>query len=471
MNQTITPITRFDGFPRLSLDEFREQFPDAGVGQRRHPQPARCIDSTSGDERVIEGGDVRLLLITGNVSIDEALLVSTAREGWTHIAVDGDLHLEGRTTSDAYDCGMKRVYFVSGDLHAGSVDLTSIPSNTVAGRIVAQCAWLSADDDCAMRTAPELRVHARFLFAWFYSIDDLTIGPDAVIFILGNGNYCADLRLPNPSFQWHEDIHVLAEPFVYIVQREGSDAPGWVTGAIEAALARGGSIFRDGFDIACYPYHRAAQAQAEADEQRAAYLLHKKTAAIAPGFYESWLGMGGALFQAGAYRQALAAYRTAASLFPADQTGLVNLAFNYASLCALYLEQFDQAIELASMSVAHNREAESENDAFGYAYRCRAEAYLLAGRMEQAFADLEEAIRLDRHDSATQWLMGLLHYQRGDGEQARLFHARASRYQTCFSAFYDVETGTAFLYHAPTELDWDSVSLDTVSLPVGDQAR
>ncbi|MFB9240083.1 tetratricopeptide repeat protein [Massilia antarctica] len=469
MNQTITPITSLDGFPRLSLAGFHEQFPDASVGQRRNPQPERCIDSTSGDERLIDGDDVRLLLITGNVSIDEAFLLGAPRDGWSHIAVDGDLHIAGRTSCEDYDSGMNRVYFVSGDLYVGSVNLTNMPSNTVAGHIVAHCAWLSADDDCAMRTAPELRVHARFLFAWFYSIDDLTICPDAVIFILGNGKYCADLRLPNPSFQWHEDIHVLDEPFVYIVQREGSDAPGWVAGAIEAALARGESIFRDGFDIACYPYHRAAQAQADADDQRAAYLLHKKTAAIAPGFYEAWLGMGDALFQVGAYRQARAAYRTAATLFPADQTGLVNLAFNYASLCALYLDQFDEAIAMANMSVAHNRDAEYENDTFGYAYRCRAEAYLLAGRVEQAFADLEEALRLDPHDSATQWLMGLVYHQRGDGEQARLFHAKASRYQTCFSAFYDVETGTAFLYDAPTEVDWDAVSLDTVRLPAGDE--
>ncbi|RSZ59931.1 tetratricopeptide repeat protein [Massilia atriviolacea] len=454
MNPNITKIASFDGVARLTPEQFRERFPAACVGQRRDPQPRRCAEAVDRGARTVDSDGVRVVLLSGNVAIDSALLDNAADADWTHIAVDGDLHLDGCGADVFYARGIDKVYYVGGDLHVASVDLGAIASNAVAGRIVANSAWLCADDDCAMRTAPELRVHARFLFAWFYSIDDLKIAPATVVFILGSGYYCDKLRLPNPVFQWHEDIHVLAEPFVRIVEGEGSDANGWINEAIDRALGLGRTIFRDGFDIACYPHHRAAQIEAGKDEHRAAYLLHKRSAAVSPGFYEAWLGMGDALFAVGAYRQALAAYKEAGTLFPEDQNVLVNLAYNYGSLSALYLGDHDQAIALASMSIAHNSGAGCEDSDHGYAYRCRAEAYLLSQRPAQALADLERALELDNGDAASHWLLGLFHYQRGDMQQARACHAAASKYEHGFDAYADAGSGTACLYQEPSEVDW-----------------
>lgn len=465
-NNSIASITSFDGFPRLSPAQFNERFPGACVGERRDPRPGRCATSVEWGAYGVDSDSVRVLLLSGNVRLESSLLESAADDSWTHIAVDGDLHLDGCGDDVIYARGIRRVYHVGGDLHCGAVDLTAIPSNAVAGRIVADSAWLGADDDCAMRTAPELRLHARYLFVWFYSIDDLAIAPETVIFILGSDYYCEQLRLPNPVFQWHEDIHVLGEPYVAIVQDAGSDANGWLNVPIERALAMGRSILRDGVDLACYPYHRAAEAKHAAEDYRGAYLLHKKSATISPGFYEAWFGMGRALFAVGAYRQALAAHTRAGALFPQDQKGLVNMAYNHASLCALYLGRLEESIAFASLSIAHNSDAgfEHDNSDHACAYRCRAEAYLLSGRADNAFADLEKCLQLDRYDEAAHWLMGLVHYRRGDMERARACHALAVKYDDNYAAFYDTECSTAHLYCDPADTVWDEVTPGTVLL-------
>ncbi|UOD28661.1 tetratricopeptide repeat protein [Massilia violaceinigra] len=462
--QAVRRITSFDGFERLSLDQFEERFPDACVGERRDPQEPGSSCSTD-NGACWPDSDALILLLPGDVMIDDRLLQRSAGPGWTHIVVEGDLYLEGRDAGVRGARGIDRVYFVGGDLHARSLDLTRIPSNAVAGRIVTDCAWLWAEDDCAMRTAPELRLDAGFLFAWFYTVNDMTISPHTVIFILGNDDYCDDMGLPNPVFQWHEDIYVLAEPFVCIVEEERSDTNGWVDTAIEQALARGESILRHGVDMACYPYHRAAQAQASAREHRSAYLLHKKSAAISPGFYPSWLGMGRALFSAGAYEQALDMFIQAGTLFPAEQTAIDNRGYELASLSAVYLGRLDDAIAWATLSIAHNEDAEDAEEAHGYAYRCRGEAHLLAGSLDLAFADLQEALKRDRYDWTSHWLLGQVHYQRGEHERARFLHGAAARGARYFTPYYDTRSGTAFLYPAPCQLDWDQVPLDTVQLP------
>ncbi|NHZ87528.1 hypothetical protein F2P45_00545 [Massilia sp. CCM 8733] len=466
MNNPITPLTTWDGWPRLSSADLRDHFPDACVGERRNPRARRCIDATSAGGREIDDEPVRLLLLSGPIRIDAALWQHAEDADWTHIAVDGDLHLDGL----GHDEGMARLFFVSGDLHADSVKLGELPSNAVAGRIVCHCAWLYAGDDCAMRTAPELRLDTRFLFAWFYSIDDLAICPEAVIFILGNPDYCASLGLPNPAFQWHEDVHVLAEPCVAVVAREGVDADGWMTDTIERALSRGQSIYRDGVDIASYPYHRAAQEAAGLGDHRGAYLLHRKSASISPGYYEAWYGMGDALFAAGAYRQALAAYHRAGVLFPPDQHGLVNRAWNDGALCALLLGQLDSAIALASLSIDHNNDTESKYIEHAHAYRYRAEAWLLSGRSDAACADLEQALGLCSHDEASLWLMGLACHRRGDADQARFHHAAANQYHSTYAALYDAEGGTAHLYQEPGEVDWHTLPLDALDPPPRDEA-
>ncbi|NHZ64686.1 hypothetical protein [Massilia genomosp. 1] len=41
------------------------------------------------------------------------------------------------------------------------------------------------------------------------------------------------------------------------------------------------------------------------------------------------------------------------------------------------------------------------------------------GSLGLAFADLQQALKRDRYDWASHWLMGLVHYQRGEHERAR----------------------------------------------------
>lgn len=469
MSTTLTSIaalTTWDGWPRLSWKEWQDRFPAAAVGQRRNPRARRCSDGVGEGAHEIDAGSIRILLLPAPVRIGAALWQLADEQDWTHLAVDGDLHLDGPGHED----GMARLVFVAGDLHADSVNLGELPSNAVAGRIVCHCAWLYAGDDCAMRTAPELRLHTRFLFSWFYSIDDLAICPEAVIFILGNPDYCASLGLPNPAFEWHEDVHVLAEPFVAIVPREGADVDGWINGAIERTLARGGSILREGVDLACYPYHRAAQEAAGLSDYRSAYLLHRKSASISPGYYPAWHGMGDALFGAGAYRQALTAFYRAGTLFPPDQHGLVNEAWNDGALCALMLGEFDNAIALASLSIDHSHDTEYRYTEHARAYRYRAEAYLLSGRIDDAVADLEQALALCAYDEDTHWLMGLAHYRRGDIDQARACHAEANRHNDTYEAFYDTEASTAYLYEEASAVDWHTLPPDALEPPPRDEA-
>ncbi|NHZ80921.1 hypothetical protein F2P44_16800 [Massilia sp. CCM 8695] len=360
--------------------------------------------------------------------------------------------------------------FVGGDLYVDAIRLDGMQSNAVRGRVVAKSAWLLAEDDCAMRRAPELRLDTQFLFAWFYRIDQLTFNPGAVIFMLGSGAYCAKLDLPNPVFSWHDAVHVLDGRFVAGVLCDGSDDYCWHSPSIIPALKRGRTIYRDGYDIACYPFHQAAQAAMAAGDHRNAYLLHKKSAAIAPAYYEAWFGMGYALLREGAWEQALGVYRKAAALFPKEQTGMINTALNHAALCAAHTRQLGLAIELASMSIEHNQESEYKESEAGKAYRYRAEAYLMSGRVAAAMADLEQALELDRHLESARWLKGLAHDQRNELERANADHAAACRYDKRYAVSYDTRGDTGFLYQADQRVDWDQIDAADIALPARDEA-
>ncbi|MDM5176990.1 tetratricopeptide repeat protein [Massilia sp. DJPM01] len=471
MTKNITPLTTWEGFTRLSGAGFRERYPDAGIRQRRLHDPDE--DEDEGDEDDEARGDdsgLPWLLVTGNVSIGKQMLEAAEGQAWSRIVVDGDLHIDDGGADLGWGDPLGQVGFVGGDLYVDAIRLDGMQSNAVRGRVVAKSAWLLAEDDCAMRRAPELRLDTQFLFAWFYRIDQLTFNPGAVIFMLGSGAYCAKLDLPNPVFAWHDAVHVLDGRFVAGVLCDGSDDYCWHSPSIIPALKRGRTIYRDGYDIACYPFHQAAQAAMAAGDHRNAYLLHKKSAAIAPAYYEAWFGMGYALLREGAWEQALGVYRKAATLFPKEQTGMINTALNHAALCALHTRQPGLAIELASMSIEHNQESEYKESEAGKAYRYRAEAYLMSGQVAAAMADLEQALELDRHLESARWLKGLAHYQRNELEQANADHAAACRYDKRYAVSYDTHGDTGFLYQADQRVDWDQIDAAGIALPARDEA-
>ncbi len=165
--------------------------------------------------------------------------------------------------------------------------------------------------------------------------------------------------------------------------------------------------------------------------------------------------MARALHQAGAYKQAMALYREAAVRFPAAQTGLVNVAANYGSLCAIRCRRLDVAIELATASINHTCAGIYDRDRLALAYRLRAEAYLLTDREEAALQDLEAALFYDDRHVTANWLMGLLFYRRNDLERARQYHQQACDRDTSFSVYYDETDNTDFLGGAAIEVEWD----------------
>ncbi|MFB9240082.1 tetratricopeptide repeat protein [Massilia antarctica] len=456
MTKNITPLTTWEGFALLSHAAFHERFPDASIGRRRLSDPDDDDDEEDDEYGERENDDgLPWLLVSGSVSIGTGMLKAVEGQAWSRIVVDGDLHIDESGAALRWGDPLGQVGFVSGDLHVDMIRLDDMPSNAVAGLVVAKSAWLFAEDDCCMRRAPELRLDTPFLFAWFYRVDQLALNPGAVIFILGDGDYCAGLGLPNPVFAWHDAVHVLEKRFVDRVICDGYDGHAWRHDTIIPALRRGRSIFKDGIDIACHPFHRAARAAMAAGDHRSAYLLYKKSAVIAPAYYHAWCGMAQALVREGAWGQALGVYRKAATLFPPEQTGMINTALNHAALCALRTGRPGVAIELASMSIKHNLGRADKERATGAAFRYRAEAYLMSGEPGAALDDLRQALGRDRHLSAAYWLKGLAHYQRNESEQARAAHAQACEHDERYAASYDTHGDTGFLSRAGTRVDWD----------------
>ncbi len=388
-----------------------------------------------------------VILIEGNISVTQEQLDTLDYS--IMLAVDGHLHVDGCPS---------HILYVSGDIYCNTISLNNEwLRNPVGGTVYARdCAWLWAEDHETLCTAPVVKLETRFLFSWFYDIDNLALSADTVIFILADGDYCSGLALPNPVFTWHDAVFVLREQFVLQVDSEDSDAPAWRSDAIEAALQNGEDIFLGGFDIACVPHVRAAKEAMAARDYRSAYLLSRKVARVAPAYYKGWFGMGSALLQAGAYEQALRPFQEAANRFPVNQTGLINTAANHGALCAIRCRNVTLAIRLATVSIDHIQEGMYNRNLMASAYRFRAEAYLLSGRETKAAADLYKAISYNPRHRTANWLMGLVHHRNGAEQQARKFHRIAADQDPDFAVYYDVAGNTDFLSPKALHIDWDT---------------
>ena len=452
MNYPYPPLRNWSEYARISFHEFTQRFPAVTSSE--------AIDDV--DDFMERHADHSIILISGDVSITQQQFAELCDDYHVAIAVDGNLDVDGYPS---------KLLYVSGDLHCDTISLDYGWDGVVDGRIVARHYFVSldAEDDEVMNDAPHLRVDTPFLFSWFYGIDNLDLQPETVIFILGDWDYCHNLALPNAVFPWHEVVHVLRQELVDHVDYKNYDGSAWSHSNIKRALKSGQNIFIDGFDIACIEYQKAGQDAMTLKDHRAAYLAYKKSASLSPAYYCAWLGMADALFQAGAYEQALQHYQEAATRFPSRQTGLLNRAANFGARSAIRCRQLPLAIELASQSIKHNQELEYDTEDRAHAYRFRAEAHYLSGHETEAFSDLETALSLDDRHVPANWLMGLLHYRRGERALANKYHRNAADRNSDFSLTYDKADNTDFLAGDIIRVDWDTQDLASYALPVKDE--
>ncbi|NHZ39431.1 tetratricopeptide repeat protein [Massilia aquatica] len=450
MTPTFTRLAAWASYPRLSMRAFRAQFPLAG-SDGWHGE---------GDE---DDSEFEVILVTGNLSLTQDEYLEILRDPARRLAVDGDLQVEGRVSG---------VFFVSGDLHCHSVLMSwKWRDDAVRGRILASdCVCISSDDRGARRVAPVCRIETRFLFCWFYEIGQVELNAAAVVFILADWDDSHNLDVPNQVVVWHDTVHVLAVECRDEVTMADSDQPSWDFKAIEAALRAGRSIYQSGFDIGCYPVRIAADDALSVGDLPLAYGLYRQAAAISPAYYPAWFGMADAFWFADAFEQALAASIAASKKFPEDECGLMNDAAVLAARCALLLRRLPLAREMAGVALDHVARNWVKVRGTAPAYRMRAEAHLLDGQLDAAQADLELALEDEPWHDISLWLMGLVHFLRGEHERAQHFHARAVRVNPDLDAAYEDEANTDFLDGEACRVDWDRQDAAVAAAPPRDEA-
>lgn len=447
-----------DDCPRLEFPALLERFPHLRQAMRDE------YDEEDDDSELLERFDgEQVLLIEGDAELDAAWLQSVADAGVNHVAITG---------SARADSPPRALLYVGGDLHCHDWQASAESSLVVDGRIVARdCVVFFADDDEATRQPRPARIETPWLFSWFFSIEPLQLSPDTAVFILADHDHGQSLKqtLPNPVINWHEAIHLLRDELQYVVEAHWHDAHSWRLDAIREALAAGRPVLRDGVSLAALPICQRAEDLARIGERRAAYLQLRRAAAIAPAFYRVHARRVDLLFEAGAFEQALACARRAADLFPARQTALADGALNDGALAALRAQRFDDAIEIATRSLArHTGEELAKTRAT--AHRLRGEALFRRGDADAARRDLEAAIALNPRQNGARWMLGLWHHLHGDASCSRELHDAAAGDDDKFAPAYDTHRDTDFLHAAATRVDWDDADLDAEAPAAPDEA-
>lgn len=451
------PIPALETCARLSLTELLERFPGA--------VPGGACGSREDLFEYFEGDE--FVLVPGHTRIPQDWAPEQPDSHRLHVVVDGDL--------DAGHCP-RAVFFVAGELHCDSINLQEARLYPRGARVVARhWAAVIADDDCHRGQAPAVRLEAPYLFCWFHELDEIDLSPRTVVFIVSDWEYSHQLALPNPMFRWHEALFALRRECTGWLYSPRSDEIPWDWRAVGRLAAIGQSPFIEGFQLGSLPFESMGDECLAAGDMRGAYLAYRRAAALSPGHYGAWFGMGEALRRAGAYGQALPHYQRAAGQFPEGQPGLVNQAANHAALCAIRARQLPLAVDCATQSIDNNRDhlEKREYDCrdCAPAYRLRGEALHLMGRREEALADLQRAVELDERNGTALWLLGLMHHMAGDAAQARRLRQAAMQ---C-SGDYDVAYGagasqsTDFLARDPIWVDWEETP-DDHPLPVKDEA-
>jgi tetratricopeptide (TPR) repeat protein len=462
--QTMTPaftaLPSWASLPRLRIDALCDRLPLL----KQRIEAFDAVADDQGYDCYLDNDDERdFILLMGDFFISDAQLDALRDDDEDAlIVVVGSLRVESRA---------RQVFYVSGDLHCSSIALDDYGiALFVDGGIKARdCAILEARDDRRLISAPAMRLDTRYLFCWFYDIDAIALCPDAVVAIVGGWDYCNSVSLANPIVRWHDGLHVFDPRFLLPMDDYVADVPNWDYRLIEAALLRGESILKPGYDIASIAWEEAGREAARAGEQQTAWLRFRQAASISPASYVAVSGMADALTSVGALAQALPLYARAGSLFPQDQRALANDALTMAALCALRCRDLTQALALADASIAHHA-PQLRRSEFAPPYRVRGEALLLLGRQDEAARALALALEHNQEHPMAHWLSGLLSHLSGEQARARAQHKEAVRFAGTALPAYTEQQDTDFQGAPGPSVDWDQLPADAASLSVKDQA-
>lgn len=440
-------LTNWSDYPTINIHEFLARFDELQM-------PSEYGEIIEQEEFIETYENKTFILVKGDIYISKAQIEEFAKAPQIGIVVDGNLSLEGTIES---------IFYVKGDIECDHIsiyddgDHASLiffqPEKTIHAR---KYVSLSAQDDGAMAESPRIKIKTPYLFSWFYQLDHLTISPETVIFIMtGDPGYPKNLDLPNPIIS--EQHIMFVSPYSEYRMRQYRNEVPWMA-EIYTALAENKPILHQNFDIqSLHDMVEGNQSYADKD-YKAAYLAYKKAAQLSPNYYPAWLAMGNVLNAVGAYSQALQHYQTAADCFPHTHEKFVNQALNFAALCAIRCQSYALAIELATRSITHNSiltKHDYDKRYLAPAYRLRAEAHYLRGNLTAAIADLELVLLdFDEYHTAANWLMGLMHYLKGNTEISQKFYQQAARRDERFKVPYDQAKDTSFLAKPACEVDW-----------------
>lgn len=440
-------LSNWSDYPKIGIHQFLERFDDLQM-------PIEYGEDIGKKAFIENYEDKVLILIEGDIYISKSQLEELKEYYQTAVVVDGNLSSDGE---------IPKIFYVNGDIECDHFNLYEDevndfcflfkPTTIIHAR---KYVSLHAQDDEVMRDAPRLNIKTPYLFSWFYKLDNLKISSDALIFIMSDdSDYANNLDLPNPIFDEQEIMFV--SPYSEYRMRQNTNEVPWMV-EIYDALAQNKPILHQDFDIQSLNYVRDGNQCYIEKDYKAAYLAYKKAVQFSSTYYPAWLGMGNALYEVGAFAQALQNYQTAADYFPHSHKKFVNQALNLAALCAIRCQSYALAIEIATRSITHNSiltQHDYDKRYVAPAYRLRAEANYLRGNLTAAIADLDLVLLdLDEYHAAANWLMGLMHYLNGDNEISKKFYQQAVRRDERFKVSYDQAKDTRFLAKPACTVDW-----------------
>lgn len=402
-------------------------------------------DDDDDDEE--DSHDPEVVYFDADTTIDRAQwrVIQDTLESLPPIAVNGNLFFHGDFSMDG--C-------IRGDLHCNV--LRGSNAVLVGGTVFAKrYAFFSAEDHEALEHGYPMTLHTPFVFAWFHDVSHLKLASDTVLDVLCGWRDYEKMGVENPHFFWHESLFALKPELCYKAHSDYSDAPYWHFEAIEKCLAHRESLFIDGFDPASLVWKSKADALREAGDLREALAAYQRALVLSPAWYPAWFAAGLTLFSAGAYEQALAVCQKAIPLFPPRHKNIENMAADYAAMSAVRLRRLDLAIELATFSIESTKENGHDQDKRYLPYRVRGEAHMLGGDWEKARTDLTQAAQWAEGNGVTNWLLGRVHHQFDDYQQAKRCQQIALRKNAeKFAADYASHADADFAYKPPTEVDW-----------------
>lgn len=432
-------IPTSDQYDVLSLEEALERFPQFE------------FDTEDWDDDDLAALEV--VYLRGNYTLDGSWDDALEFSWWGRrfLLVEGDLRV----------CrGSNFSLWVTGDIYADVLSMDG--SLQCTGTVhVEHYAYLYAEDDEVTRKGPTLTLKTPYVFSWFYSISDLTLSKDTLVFLLSEWDYSHGSNLPGTVIPWHEARFVLRDDLQYLVEESWHDSALWRLDRIGEVLARGESILREGVTVVGIQTCKAAVDAEQMGDVRLAWLYYREAAQQAPGYYPAVYNMGRRMEDVGADEQALPYLERAAALYPTAQSCLLNEAAFEAIITACWLGQVDRAGDTLDKYMPVNQHYKMR--------RARAEVFLLTGYLDDARRDLEAVLQKDEGYGTALWLRGLVAWKQGKHEEAREWQQRAITQHESYSASYETHQCAAFLRENSVKVDWETLVLDEVK-PVQDEA-